>query len=432
MISTTELYKIFENCKAVSTDSRSVKEGELFFALKGPAFNGNRYAKSALEKGAMFSVVDEPKFQTNAKMLLVENTLQSLQELSKIHRQQFDIPVIAITGSNGKTTTKELLHHVLKTQYNCLATKGNLNNHIGVPLTLLRINSETEMAIIEMGANHIGEIASYCNWAIPNYGLITNIGKAHLEGFGSIEGVLQGKTELFDYLEKNDGFLFVNDDDKLLAKKSKVFSNRQNYGSNPKNDFHGNLLQSDSYLKLQYNSGGKKVTIHTNLVGDYNFSNALAAICVGKHFNIFDKEISTAIQSYQPDNQRSQMLDFNGLQFIMDSYNANPSSMKLALSNFEKMKTGGKKGVVLGEMKELGKFSKQEHGNIAQIAFEKNFDQLIFVGSEFEKIAFQMKASYFKTRQELFSWFWEQDFKRYTFLLKASRAVGLEDLVKEN
>ncbi|HEY8659789.1 MAG TPA: UDP-N-acetylmuramoyl-tripeptide--D-alanyl-D-alanine ligase, partial [Hanamia sp.] len=317
-----DIYKIYKQFPSVQTDSRKLQKDDLFFALKGPNFNGNNFAKQALETGAAYVFSDEPLPFSDERIIQVKDVLQTLQQLAKFHREQFNIPFIAITGSNGKTTTKELVHEVLSSSYITYTTKGNLNNHIGIPLTILKIEPDAQMAVIEMGANHLKEISGYCEYAQPTHGLITNIGKAHLEGFGSVENVKKGKGELFEYLNINDGIAFVNTDDNAVWELSKKLKNVIYYGSNAEN-VCGHIIKNDPFLEVNIDDP-ESFNISTNLVGNYNLPNVLAAVCIGKYFKVDDKKIKNAIENYNPSNSRSQLIKQNTNSIILDAYNANP------------------------------------------------------------------------------------------------------------
>lgn len=421
------LYQLFVQSSGVCTDSRKLKKRNLFFALKGSSFNGNEYAEKAIENGASFAIIDEIKFKKNSQYLLVDDVLTSLQELAKHHRKQFDIPIIAITGSNGKTTTKELMAAVLKTTFNIFATEGNFNNHIGVPLSLLSIKKNHEMAIIEMGANHQGEIAAYCEWTLPNFGLITNIGSAHLEGFGGIEGVIKGKTELYKGLIENKGLVFYNADDRLLTEKSKVVHQKISYGLSSKADYTFKLISENPFVKIAF----KDEEIASNLTGGYNATNIMAAVAVGAHFGVSNENIKRGIENYIPDNNRSQIIEKNGVKYIMDAYNANPTSMQAALESFSKM-DASKKMIVIGDMFELGARSDDEHLSILELANSFNFDTVIAVGEKFaihkEKFNFQFLENVQKVR----NWLQLQNLKDYTVLVKGSRGMKLEGVLENN
>lgn len=383
-MTTKALYDVFLRHLHISTDTRKITPGSLFFALKGPSFNGNLFAAEALEKGAAYAVVDEESVVKDERFLLVEDVLSALQNLARHHRLQFQIPVIAITGSNGKTTTKELLTAVCRTQYEALATEGNLNNHIGVPLTLLRLRPEHQVAIVEMGANHQREIASYCEIALPTHGLVTNIGKAHLEGFGGEEGVRKGKGELYDFLRGEEGKIFLYEDGAHLSQMATGMPKIIRYGSGDNCDVRGTLLpQQNGFLRFRASVNGEVADVETQLVGDYNLPNALAALAVGFELNIPLAEGAKAIADYAPDNSRSQQLSWAGNTLILDAYNANPSSMRAAIGNFA-AHTGGKGVLWLGAMKEMGVESEKEHCALVDFLRQWPWEEVVLVGKEFE------------------------------------------------
>ncbi len=417
MMETIEaLYSKFLHCTGVSTDSRTVREGNIFFALSGPSFNGNAYAKSAMEKGALVAVVDDRDYLGKG-CVLVEYALVTLQHLAGHHRDHFKRPVLAITGSNGKTTTKELVREVLAQKFNVQATEGNLNNHIGVPLTILKWTEETEIAIVEMGANHQKEIASYCEYAKPTHGLITNIGHAHTEGFGGIEGVLRGKSELFDFIRKSDGIPFINQEDERLSHMTRRFDNPEVFP-----DADVRIDSADHFLAL--NIAGAQA--RTKLTGDYNFSNAAAAVRVGRHFGVADELIISALEKYTPQNQRSQIVERNGFTIIMDAYNANPDSIRAAIKNLSTFE--GRKVAILGDMNELSN-SEEEHRSLGKEVSQMNFDEVILVGEKIKPaLEFVPRARHFGSTSELVA----SGFKPQTsstVLLKASRTIRLEELL---
>lgn len=424
-----QLYNLFKKCNGLSTDTRTIKPGNLFIALKGENFNGNQYAEHAIEKGAQYAVIDEEKYLTNPeKQILVPNALQALQQLSNHHRNQFEIPVIGLTGSNGKTTTKELITAVLSQQYKVVATKGNLNNHIGLPLTLLNINEQTEIAVIEMGANHIGEIKELCEIAEPNFGLITTIGKAHLEGFGSLEGVRKTKMELFDFLQTNKGFAFINaDQQKILdAATNFDFEKKITYGQSPFADVLGIPVKDDLKAQLTY----QDTEITSQLFGHFNFINLLAAIAVGKHFSISIENMKKALMGYAPQNKRSQIVQTQNNTLIIDAYNANPTSMEIAINEFASQQFEGKQTLIIGDMLELGEHEKAEHQSIIQLVKEKDFNEVYFVGEIFyELIDPEMKGSFFKHTKELMAYFNNTPKNGHHILIKGSRKIKLEELV---
>lgn len=427
MISIENLYTNFLQCTGVTTDTRKINPGELFFALRGANFNGNTYALHALEMGALYAVCDED-VSNDPRILRVDNVLHALQQLAFYHRNQFAIPVIALTGSNGKTTTKELMHAVLSKKYNTIATIGNLNNHIGVPLTLLRIRKETEMAIIEMGANHQREIASYCTYTHPTHGLITNIGKAHLEGFGGEEGVLKGKTELFDYLQQHQGQIFAYSGDEKLYSKTKSMKDVLYYGSEnslPNLYISGTASTNTNTLCVVF----KNHNIKTQLAGIYNFPNLMAALCVGAFFNVPEIDMVQALEAYTPDNNRSQFQKIGSNIWIMDAYNANPSSMSLAIENIVKMSAMNKM-MILGEMKELGEYSEYEHRIITQQCENSGIRQIILIGNAFITVKnSDTHIRYFATTDEAHAWFKTANIENTTILLKGSRSMSLEKIV---
>ena len=420
----SELYKIFQKSTGICTDTRSIKNGELFFALKGPNFNANKLAKEAIKKGAFVAIIDDPIFDLGKDYILVDDALSTLQELANFHRNKFDIPIIGITGSNGKTTTKELIHAVLTSTYKVHATKGNLNNHIGVPLTLLSMSVDTEIAIIEMGANHIGEIAELCKIANPNFGLITNIGKAHLEGFGSFEGVARAKSELYLHLHTNKNTVFVNSADEHLSRMSSRIESIIKYPQ--EKDFYTcEYLGSSPFIK--YNSNNK--TINTQLIGKYNFYNVAAALCIGKYFKVNEDKANSAIAEYKATNNRSQIEKQGSNTIILDAYNANPSSMKAAIINFEEMNMSNK-WIVLGDMFELGEQSKKEHQEIGTLLSECNFIQAIVVGKDMKEAHFIAPQSsiWFESKNEVNEWIKKNPVNNSTILVKGSRGMALESL----
>jgi UDP-N-acetylmuramoyl-tripeptide--D-alanyl-D-alanine ligase len=419
------LYQIYLQHPAVQTDTRSLKEGEIFFALKGPNFNANQFAQEALTRGAAYVVVDEQLFEPNERIVVVENSLQTLQDLARHHRQQLKIPVIAITGSNGKTTTKELVHTVLSAKYKCYTTKGNLNNHIGVPLTLLSIRQDAEIAVIEMGANHLGEIAGYCSYTQPDYGIITNCGKAHLEGFGSLEGVRKGKGELYDYLRANQGTAFVMWDYDYLREMSKGIPSIIRYGTSDA-EVTGQLVEDRQFLTVRFSSGFSLPEITSHLVGGYNLPNLLVAVTVGRHFGVKDEDIRNAIENYVPSNSRSQLLKRNGATIVLDAYNANPSSMRAAITNFAAMQ-GDQKILMLGAMAELGAESIEEHQEILDLIGHFNWSAVVLVGGDFQKIV----SSYlhFPDSAAAAGWLQQQPLEGFSILIKGSRSMKMEQVL---
>ncbi len=423
MISLQDLYSKFLQHPVVCTDTRTISDGCIFFALKGGNFNGNRFAKDALEKGAAYAVVDEKEYFLDSRTLLVHDVLTSLQDLAKHHRHQLKTTVIALTGSNGKTTTKELMHKVLSAKYETLATIGNLNNHIGVPLTLLRLTEKHTHAIIEMGANHTGEIEMLCSIAEPNFGLITNIGKAHLEGFGGETGVAKGKSELYFYLYKHNGTAFVNREEMKTVQYSK--HNKCIYFSS----FKGDEQVAEPITlspNIEFILEGKSYS--SVLSGDYNFRNILSAIAVGKYFKVDAGKIGQAITSYIPQNMRHQWVEWDSNKVLLDAYNANPDSMRAALDNFNSLNEQNKI-VVLGDMFELGKESKAEHQNIIDILKGYDFDQALVCGEYFSTSDISNKIIPFKTFEELKAYFSGQNYSGKTILIKGSRGMKMERLI---
>lgn len=416
-----DLYQIYKQYPSVQTDTRKLKEGDLFFALKGPNFNANEFARQALEQGAAYAIIDEEKYAVSDKCILVPDVLEALQQLAKYHRQQFNIPFIAITGSNGKTTTKELATTVLKQRYRTYATVGNLNNHIGVPLTLLSIKEDAEMAIIEMGANHQGEIASYCKIALPTHGIITNCGKAHIEGFGGIEGVRKGKGELYDYLRANNGLVFRNTDLDYLQDMAKG-TEQVTYGS-ANAAYIGKPLTHDIFLKVASLSKDQETTIPTNLVGAYNFANVMTAVAVGLYFNVDIDTIKTAIAAYQPSNSRSQWTEAGSNKVILDAYNANPTSMQAAIINFSNADLQNKM-LWLGAMKEMGPEEENEHRALISLIDQYDWKDVIIVGKEFEGITGGYK--HYQTAKEAAEYVASNKPENASILIKGSRGSRME------
>ena len=427
-ITTAELHERFVTCTGTSTDTRTISKDCMFFALKGPNFNANAFAAEALEKGAKYAVVDEAPVVMDGRYLLVPDVLQALQHLATHHRRKFDIPVIGITGSNGKTTTKELVHAVLSADRATLATSGNLNNHIGVPLTLLRLTAEHRIAIIEMGANKVGDIAELTAIAEPTHGLITNIGKAHLEGFGSYEGVIIAKTEMYDFLGRHKGSVFVNADDPLLMGKSAGLE-RVTYGSTGDPDMLGYLQASnDAFLRCSFDHRDDTWCVDTHLIGAYNLPNVLAAACIGLHFKVEPERIVDAIDGYEPSNNRSQFSDTGRNHLVLDAYNANPSSMQVALENFAAMPTDRPKLAILGGMKELGADSRAEHTAVVDTVKRLGVDAM-FVGPEFMELAGMGITTYPDAKAALEA-LKQKPLTGYLILVKGSRGTKLETLVE--
>jgi len=426
-----EIYKIFQKYPVVCTDSRAVKKDSLFFALKGENFNGNRFAGLALEQGARYAVVDEKEFVKDDRYILVDNVLGTLQLVANYHRRQLKIPFIAITGSNGKTTTKELTRNVLSKKFRTNATQGNLNNHIGVPLTILSITKDDKMAVIEMGANHQNEIKMLCEIAEPDFGIITNIGKAHLEGFGGIEGVKKGKGELYDFLAKNNRTVFLNADNVTLVDlaNEKRLSNRITYGASHECNCRGHLQTAMPFVKVRWEYVDRKYEAHSQLMGSYNFENILAAICIGNYFDVDADLINAAIEDYVPDNSRSQIIHKGTNTIILDAYNANPTSVSAALSNFNELEAK-RKIIFLGDMAELGDESAHEHETIIQVLKQVHADQVILVGKNFGSLASEVDGLSFQTADEALSWTKSQRFKDSTILIKGSRSMKMEKVME--
>ncbi|MEP7257414.1 MAG: UDP-N-acetylmuramoyl-tripeptide--D-alanyl-D-alanine ligase [Flavitalea sp.] len=421
-----ELYEIYTLYPSVQTDTRKLKKGDLFFALKGPNFNANAFAETALANGAEYAIIDDAAYAHLARTILVEDTLQTLQALALYHRNQFNIPFIAITGSNGKTTTKELIHAALSAVYITYTTEGNLNNHIGVPLTILRIRKDAQMAIIEMGANHLGEIAGYCAYTLPTHGLITNCGKAHLEGFGSYENIKKGKGELYDHLRNNQGTAFAMWDYDYLRDMIKGIAQVVTYGTRDA-DTEGDVLSSEPFLQVRIGKGDSSYTINTQLVGSYNLPNILAAVALGQYFKVPELQVVSAIQAYAPSNSRSQLVEKNGNTIILDAYNANPSSMKAAIENFEQL-SAGDKILALGAMAELGEESLEEHKNIIRLIQQSSWKEVILVGGDFLKLSSPFKT--FENAVEAGKWLRSQAFTHAHILVKGSRSMQMEKVIE--
>ena len=423
----SKLYQYYQEHPSVQTDTRKLKTGDIFFALKGDNFNGNAFAKQAIESGAALAVIDEAAYEIPGKTFLVDDVLTALQQLALHHRQQFTIPFIAITGSNGKTTTKELIHAVLSSAFKTYTTEGNLNNHIGIPLTILKVRDDAAFAVIEMGANHQQEIAGYCAYAKPTHGLITNAGKAHLEGFGGVEGVRKGKGELFDYLRSlTHGYAFVNWDYAYLHEMSKGISGIIKYGTQGEAHVIGRIYKSDPFLEVEFTQGIEGI-IETKLVGDYNLPNVLAAVTVGKFFNVPETHIKAAIENYTPSNSRSQLVTKGTNSIILDAYNANPSSMRLAIENFARINAENKI-LILGAMAELGNESMKEHQGIIDLIRQGNWKQVVLVGGDFLKL--QHPFLQFNNSLEAKAWWQQQQFENVHALVKGSRSMQMEKVLE--
>jgi UDP-N-acetylmuramoyl-tripeptide--D-alanyl-D-alanine ligase len=418
----SSLYKKYISTGVVSTDTRNIKPGSIFFALKGDKFNANEFAAEALTKGASYAVIDEAQFATSDRLILVDNVLETLQALATYHRSQLQIPVIGLTGSNGKTTSKELVYAVLKKKYKVFATKGNLNNHIGVPLSILSIDSSIEIAVIEMGANHLGEIALLCSIANPTHGLITNIGKAHIGTFGGFENIVRGKSELYQHLISTQGVAFINSQDFILSNMAKRFAAPLFYPA--KGDYlHCELLSADPYIKLR-SENGEEVT--TNMIGAYNFQNIAAALCIGKHFGVDAHQALEAVAVYTPENMRSQILKKGSNTIILDAYNANPTSMAAAIENVAGMKAQ-RKVLILGDMFELEEEAEKEHTLLGELIAKNGFNEVYLCGNLIESALKEFpNAHHFKTRDALIDFLKHNPIQEATILIKASRGIGLE------
>ena len=426
-MNTESLYSLFLKCKNLSTDTRNISPHSLFFGIKGEKFNGNEFAKKAIDAGARYAIVDEKEFEDEENnIFLVKDSLEALQELAKHHRRELKTPIIALTGSNGKTTTKELITRVLSQKYKVISTVGNLNNHIGVPLTILSINHTHEVAVVEMGANHQKEIEFLCSLAEPDFGYITNFGKAHLEGFGGMEGVIKGKSELYHYLRKNEKKAFVNWDDGKqieLTEDMDILS----FGTDPNADFRFQYGENfdGKCPELIYNSK----SIQSQLIGQYNISNVAAAVAIGLYFKVPIEKIKKAVKAYDSGDNRSQILITKKHQVILDAYNANPSSMEEALKNFSLIE--GEKAVVLGDMFELGKSSAFEHLKIGELAYEMGFDSVYLIGSHFSQIELPRNPNIhlFKNREEAENYLKRNPIRENRLLIKGSRGMALEKLM---
>jgi len=421
-----ELYKLYKQYPVICTDTRKPIPNSLFFCLKGESFNGNKFATRALENGAAFAIIDEAEYHINDKTILVENSLACLQELAAYHRSQLKIPFIGITGSNGKTTTKELIFEVLSRKYKVYATAGNMNNHIGVPLSVLEITPDYEIAVIEMGANHLGEIRDLCAISQPDYGIITNIGKAHLEGFGSFENVITAKTELYKCIESRDGLVFLNNNNNIL--KEHVGSIKQfTYGTNKNSDIHITFIVANPFVKIYWEN--KKIIIESKLIGKYNFENILSAIAIGDYFQVEPLLIKEAIENYEAKNFRSQFIKKGSNLIILDAYNANPTSMIAALENFNLM-TSTNKIVMLGDMLELGNYKESEHKKILEYIIDSNYNQVFLVGNIFIDANRRREFLTFKTSTDLKTYLENNPVKKALVLVKGSRGTKMENVVE--
>ncbi len=441
MTTTEQLYQHYLKHPVISTDTRKIAPGSLFFALKGDKFDANTFAQQAIEAGAAYAVIDNPEYQFNDQCLLVDDVLTTLQDLARHHRKQLTIPVIGLTGTNGKTTTKELINAVVSQQFNTLATQGNLNNHIGVPLTVLSINASHQMAVIEMGANHVKEIELLSNIAQPTHGLITNVGKAQLEGFGSIDGVKIAKGELYDFLAASGGVAFINSNNPILMEmygKRKFAAPAVFYGDAIDDLVSGEITENAPLLSLEWtnNTSGESNAVKTQLTGAYNLDNILAAISLGVYFKLSAAQINAGIEGYQPKNNRSQIVRTETNTLICDYYNANPSSMLVAIENIGKI-TADKKVLILGDMFEMGAEAAAEHVAVMQKALETEVDERIFVGEEFSKAPsllhsgnFNGTATTYATTEEAIEGLRSHTIHNSTILIKGSRGMALERLVE--
>lgn len=426
------LYSLFIQSTGISTDTRKIISGNIFFALKGENFNGNKFARKALDLGAAYVVIDEKEFVFNEKTILVDDVLKTLQQLANFHRRKLKIPVLAICGSNGKTTTKELIKSVLETQLKVFATQGNFNNHIGVPLSILSLKKENEFAVLELGANHLLETKLLCEIAEPDFGLITNNGKDHLEGYGSLENIKKGNGELYDFLQAENKLAFVCADERDLIHASSDL-NRVTYGTDIYETVQGKIISSFPFLKIECSISNSSFEIKTNLVGDYNLPNVLAAICVGNYFGISIENMQRGIENYFPSNNRSQMKKIGNNIFILDCYNANPSSMSASVKSFSDMEFENKIAV-LGDMAELGNASEEEHQLMIEFAEHLPLQKIIFCGNNFFQFNKKQneKLIFFSSLTDTKKFIREQNYADAAFLLKASRTVGLEKIIDEN
>ena len=417
----SELYNYFKESSSVSTDTRLINKGSIFFALKGENFDGNKFAEEAIKSGASYAVIDDQSLN-NPKFIKVKNVLKSLQDLSKFHRSKLlKTKIIALTGSNGKTTTKELISEVLKKKYKIISTIGNLNNHIGVPLTLLRIKQNTEIAIVEMGANHLNEIKLLTDIINPDFGLITNFGKAHLEGFGSIEGVIKGKSELYDFLIKNDKKAFINNDDYI---QNQFIGDKISFSKEDKSNYIFKEVKDTNYAGLNYND----FIVDSKLTGNYNYHNIAFATSIGLYFNISIEKIKEAISNYIPSNNRSQIIKKNNKLIILDAYNANPTSMISAINSL--IKKQGNKSVILGDMFELGNQSEKEHHDLIDFCVKNNFENIFLIGNEFFKQKDKFEIPFFyKTKDELNKHIKKFPITSKYILIKGSRVMRMENLI---
>ena len=423
-MSIIDLYDLFIHNPQITTDSRNCPKGSIFFALKGDKFDGNQYAGKALASGCVYAVIDNPDYYIGERTILVDNVLKTLQQLAHHHRKVLGLPIIGITGTNGKTTTKELLAAVLSTKFNLLYTEGNFNNHIGVPLTLLRLTHDHEMAVIEMGASHPGDIKELVDIVHPNYGIITNVGRAHLEGFGSFEGVIRTKGELYDYIRRSKGKIFIKKENEYLQSIAKGIE-QITYGNGDDAFASGQVVSCDPFLVFNWKQQGKLHTVETHMIGSYNLDNVLAAVSVGRFFKIPAERISRAIAAYEPTNNRSQFKKTENNELIIDAYNANPSSMKVALDNFITMPVQPK-AIILGDMRELGPTSDELHAEVVEQIKKGQFDKVFLCGEHFSKVG--KEFSPFATTEAMVEELRKQPLKGYHILIKGSHSMGLEKL----
>ena len=423
-MSIIDLYDLFIHNPQITTDSRNCPKGSIFFALKGDKFDGNQYAGKALASGCVYAVIDNPDYYIGERTILVDNVLKTLQQLAHHHRKVLGLPIIGITGTNGKTTTKELLAAVLSTKFNLLYTEGNFNNHIGVPLTLLRLTHDHEMAVIEMGASHPGDIKELVDIVHPNYGIITNVGRAHLEGFGSFEGVIRTKGELYDYIRRSKGKIFIKKENEYLQSIAKGIE-QITYGNGDDAFASGQVVSCDPFLVFNWKQQGKLHTVETHMIGSYNLDNVLAAVAVGRFFKIPAERISRAIAAYEPTNNRSQFKKTENNELIIDAYNANPSSMKVALDNFITMPVQPK-AIILGDMRELGPTSDELHAEVVEQIKKGQFDKVFLCGEHFSKVG--KEFSPFATTEAMVEELRKQPLKGYHVLIKGSHSMVLEKL----
>ena len=423
-MSIIDLYDLFIHNPQITTDSRNCPKGSIYFALKGDKFDGNQYAGKALASGCVYAVIDNPDYYIGERTILVDNVLKTLQQLAHHHRKVLGLPIIGITGTNGKTTTKELLAAVLSTKFNLLYTEGNFNNHIGVPLTLLRLTHDHEMAVIEMGASHPGDIKELVDIVHPNYGIITNVGRAHLEGFGSFEGVIRTKGELYDYIRRSKGKIFIKKENEYLQSIAKGIE-QITYGNGDDAFASGQVVSCDPFLVFNWKQQGKLHTVETHIIGSYNLDNVLAAVAVGRFFKIPAERISRAIAAYEPTNNRSQFKKTDNNELIIDAYNANPSSMKVALDNFITMPVQPK-AIILGDMRELGPTSDELHAEVVAQIKKGQFDKVFLCGEHFSKVG--KEFSPFATTEAMVEELRKQPLKGYHILIKGSHSMGLEKL----